>query len=284
MRCSQFGFVHGTTLVCAQPRRPRTCRAPPACRGGQSSGKELNEYEWSAERLGFTEVGVILGAHGVRGEVRVRSVGDFGTVRLQGSGNRHLLRPGRKYPRPVTIEGGRRAPQSGMWLMRVSDVRSRDRAETLRGCRVFVRDDDLPPLRPGEFNAAQLVGLRVQLAGDEDKEMIGVVRTVHFAADACRKKLAKLTSDTLEIALVPAEEWITSVQDELNRTKPSESVSLDEQTCVLIPFVEQIVPFVSIEDGFIEIDPPPGLFDIAIVNKQRKPKRPRGLLSAASTI
>ncbi len=276
MSCGQYGFVSGGAFNITRLQRPRTlrtpvCRTPPA-------GSELNENEWSAERLGFTEVGVILGAHGVRGEVRVRSVGDFGTVRLQGEGNRHLLRPGRKYPRPVAIRGGRRAPQSGVWLLRVADVRSREQAAELRGCRVFVRDDDLPPLRADEYNAASLVGLRVHY----DSEPVGVVRTVHFAADACGKKLAKLTSDTLEIALVPDNEWV-EVEDDLNRTTPSNRVNLDERTCVLIPFVEQIVPVVNIQDGFIEIDPPPGLLEIAVVNNQKKPKGPRGLLTAAAS-
>jgi len=221
---------------------------------------------------------VILGAHGVRGEVRVRSVGDFGSDRLTGDGtSRYLLRPGRKYPRPVSVTRGRRAPQSGIWLARLSCVDSRESAMSMRGSRVFVRDDDVPPLDCGEYSAAMLVGCRVHLDGIP----IGVVRTVHFAADTCGKKKAAFTSDTLEIALIPAEE-MEDLHTELNRTKPTDTVELCERKCVLLPFVGEIVPVVDVEAGFIDIDPPEGLLDIAVVNRQKKAKPPRGLLMAAA--
>lgn len=269
-----------TTTQLAGVFRPRPSvqrRIQPVCRRATSEPGDISLHEWSAERLGFTQVGVVLGAHGVRGDVRVRSVGDFGSDRLTGdTTSRYLLRPGRKYPRPVAVSRGRRAPQSGIWLARFASVDSREAAMTLRGSRVFVRDDELPPLGTGEYSAALLVGCRVHLEGVP----IGVVRTVHFAADTCGKKIAALTSDTLEIALIPAEE-MEDLHAELNRTKPSDMVELSERKCVLLPFVEQIIPVVDIDGGFIEINPPEGLLDIAIVNRQKKPKPPRGLLMAA---
>lgn len=265
-----MGFVGLHGLPTLKPRGRRVSN--PQCRQ-----REREPSEWSAERLGFTEIGVVLGAHGVRGDVRVRSTGDFGATRLSGDSVRYLLRPGRIYPRAVNVTQGRRAPQSGVWLVRVSDAAdTREAARELAGSRVYIRDSDVPSLEEDELSAAALVGLRVLHEGSA----IGVVRTVHFAADV-GKKAGKLGSDTLEIALG---QDVVDVFAELNRTSPSDVQALEECSCVLLPFVREIVPRVDVEEGFIEIDPPEGLLDISVVNRLKKPRAPRGLLMAARDV
>lgn len=288
------GFIPVAPLV--QARRPRTNRRIETTCGGRGRSRrrppqptpDPSDHEWTAERLGFTEVGIVIGSHGVHGEVRVRSVGEFGSLRLGGSGKRtdtlerFLLRPGRKYPRPVALTNGRRSPKSGEWILRIGDGIERERVSELRGARIFVRDDERAPVAPDEFTVAQIVGLRVRCAD----ECIGVVRAVYSADDVCAaagasKNAARVANDTLEIALVP-DPVVHDVHSELNRVTPSELQDLIERKCVLVPFVNQIVPVVDVQGGFIEIDPPPGLLDIAVVNRNSKPKAPRGLLTGAT--
>lgn len=288
------GFALGATpLRLSAPSSQRAQASPwrmQQGRRGRGRGRgpvpQETDEEWSPERLGFTEVGVILGAHGVRGDIRVRSVGEFGQLRLGGKkGVRYLLRPGRKFPRPVAVARGRRAPQSGVWIMHVAEAAGREEAARLRGCRLFVKDGDSPSVDEGEFLVGELVGLDVQMEGTT----IGVVRGVITRDEVCSasgsgKKAEKVANDVLEVALVEGGAMKRNTFDELNRTgeDASDDEVLEKATCVLIPFVHQIVPLVDVEKGMIEIDPPEGLLDIAVVNRKENPKPPRGLLTACA--
>lgn len=53
------------------------------------------------------QVGHILGAHGVNGEVKVRSSTDFAVKRLCTPGVKHIKAPSRRFPRDVELIGGR---------------------------------------------------------------------------------------------------------------------------------------------------------------------------------
>ena len=53
-----------------------------------------------------------------------------------------------------------------------SGIDSRDQAETLRKKRVFVHQDDLPALKPGEYYLSDLVGMAVKT---DDNESVGTV-------------------------------------------------------------------------------------------------------------
>ena len=76
--------------------------------------------------FGFTEVGVVLGAHAIRGELRVRSDSDFAAERLCTGGTLWLRRPRRRAPRQAGLVSGRKGPGNGMWLVQLSDVSSRE--------------------------------------------------------------------------------------------------------------------------------------------------------------
>lgn len=52
-------------------------------------------------------MGHILGAHGVKGEVKVRSSTDFVASRLCTPGVKHIKAPNRRYPREVELLAGR---------------------------------------------------------------------------------------------------------------------------------------------------------------------------------
>jgi 16S rRNA processing protein RimM len=114
-------------------------------------------------------VGEIVGAHGVRGLVRLRSfTEDPMAVVAYG---------------PLTDEAGRRrfavqlqSPGKGTWIARVEGVSERNAAEALRGTRLYVERAALPTTDEDEFYHADLIGLRAERA---DGELLGSVIAVH---------------------------------------------------------------------------------------------------------
>ncbi|CAM9642819.1 unnamed protein product [Scytosiphon promiscuus] len=67
--------------------------------------EEIDPYDPST--FGYIEVGQILGAHGIKGEVKVRSSTDFAVSRLCTPGIKHIKAPNRRFPRDVELLGGR---------------------------------------------------------------------------------------------------------------------------------------------------------------------------------
>jgi len=114
-------------------------------------------------------VGLITGAHGVRGLVKVKPfTDDPAAVAAYG---------------PLTDQSGRRrfalellSFGKGQWLARVDGVSDRTAAEALRGTRLYVDRQALPEPDEDEFYHADLIGLRAELT---DGATLGRVRAVH---------------------------------------------------------------------------------------------------------
>ena len=114
-------------------------------------------------------LGVISGAHGIRGEVKIKSFASDGAL-LQSLG-------------PLSNEDGTvnfeivhcRETTSG-WIAALASVRDRNGAEALRGTRLFVARSALPPTGADEFYQADLVGLP---AFGPDGEPLGRIGAVH---------------------------------------------------------------------------------------------------------
>lgn len=170
-------------------------------------------------------VGVVTGAHGVRGAVRIKSftanpedVAAYGPLEDETGGRRFSLR----------LVG----EAKGVLIGRLSGVSDRDRAETLRGLRLYLPRAALPPTEVDEFYHADLIGLHAALA---DGTPLGQVKAVHdFGA-----------GDTLEIERPDAPP-------------------------VMVPFTRAVVPVVDLEGGRLVIDPPPGLLDAPKRRRQRE--------------
>ncbi|PXF45681.1 putative 16S rRNA-processing protein RimM [Gracilariopsis chorda] len=260
------------------------------------------EDQWAPENLGFLHVATITGAHGVKGELKARTEGDFTPVRLSTKKNaqqRYLLLPGRRYPRPINLVAGRQASQNKAWIVKLDGYSSRESVDKLRGARLYVRESDRPSLESGEFMVADLVGSRVSLFASVDDDdpwytaegretskavcaanPIGVVDSVITRDDLCLASGggaagAAVASDLIEIALFDVSDQ--QVEDGIHSEPPPE-----EAQRVLVPFVNQIVPVVDVRNAVIVLDPPDGLLDIAVVNRKRKQKPPRGLLMPAA--
>ncbi|MGH0032089.1 MAG: ribosome maturation factor RimM [Myxococcota bacterium] len=120
-------------------------------------------------------LGRVIGAHGLRGELRVRLEGDgedlahVPSVWLVREGNE-------RQERSEEFEiAGVRPGRSGECRVRLEGLADRDTAESWRGAAVRARAADLPSLLDGEFYAFELVGCDVQ---QRDGERIGTVREI----------------------------------------------------------------------------------------------------------
>lgn len=188
-------------------------------------------------------MGRVAKSHGIKGEVVVEVRTDepeerFGVgMVLQGR------MPRDEQLKNYTVEAARE--HSGRLLLRLSGVADRTAADALRGTLFVIDSDDLPPSDdPDEFYDHELEGLTVRIvAGRPDAgSEIGTVREVlHTAAG------------------------------ELLSIRPADGTRRE----ILVPFVTEIVPTVSVTGGFIEIDPPDGLLDPDFGEPPSKSKRSR---------
>lgn len=104
-------------------------------------------------------IGIVVGAHGVRGEVRVHPETDFPErfTRLE----QVWLAPPHGEARLIRVLGARPHTGKGQVLLRLEGVQDREAVEALRGAGLYLRESELWPLPPGQYWEFQLVGLRV---------------------------------------------------------------------------------------------------------------------------
>lgn len=114
-------------------------------------------------------LGIITGARGVRGEVRIKTfterpedITGYGALTDEAGQQLFALSD------PKPIKGGIAA--------RIEGILDRTAAEALKGTHLYVGRDALPDLEEEEFYHADLVGLRVQSVDGED---IGIVAAVY---------------------------------------------------------------------------------------------------------
>ncbi len=114
-------------------------------------------------------VGVVAGARGIKGEVRIKpftaSPGDvaaYGPVRNE-DGTREWT---------VRVTGAAK----GLLIARIAGVADRNAAEALKGQKLYVPRDALPQAEDDEFYHADLVGLAAEFA---DGSRMGRIKAVH---------------------------------------------------------------------------------------------------------
>jgi len=202
----------------------------------------------------WLEIGTIVAAQGLKGEVRVYSTSDF-PERFERPGTRWLQAFEASTPQPIELLQGRAIPGKKLYVLQLAGIEDRDRAEALRGYKLLVPQSDRPQLPEDEYHVADLLGLEAihQLTG----ETLGVVTNLFCAGQ-----------DLLEVRLhqqpqapqsSPQPDLSTiSRKSKRRKAKPKKP----KPATVLIPFVKEIVPLVDLETKHIEILPPPGLLDV----------------------
>lgn len=113
-------------------------------------------------------LGHIVGAHGIRGEVQIKSYAEFPEdIAAYG---------------PLTDEGGKRTfeiteirvTHKGV-LARLAEVDDRTAAEALKGTALMVERSQLPEAEAGDYYHADLIGLKaVSLAGEPIGTIVAV--------------------------------------------------------------------------------------------------------------
>ncbi|MEP6490284.1 ribosome maturation factor RimM [Microcoleus vaginatus GB2-A3] len=210
----------------------------------------------------WIEIGKIVAAQGLDGEVRVYPDSDF-PERFIEPGKRWILRPNKSEPEPIEFLGGRYIPGKGLYAVELEGVEDRDSAEALRGCKLFVEKTDRPYLESDEFYVQDLIGMEVfnQLTG----EFLGKVSDIIPAGNDLLEVETNLTPPetvAAELEKPKQPETPKANADPRNTRKPRNiRVKEPKSTKILIPFVEEIVPVVDLEQGRIEIVPPPGLLE-----------------------
>jgi len=119
-----------------------------------------------AERICVAQIG---GAHGTRGEVRLKSftadpmaVMDYGVLETE--------------DRTATFEIESLRPAKSHWVAQLRGVRDRNAAERLANVKPFVPRDRLPAAETDEFYHADLIGLA---AVTTDGRVLGTVVAIH---------------------------------------------------------------------------------------------------------
>ena len=169
-------------------------------------------------------IGKIVSTQGIKGEMRVQSYSDF---------PERFLQPGKRWlqtsetsilpPQPVDLVSGRIIPgKISLFVVRLAGIDTCDRAEAMRGHLLLVEKTDRPKLDADEYLVTDLIGCDVfdRLSGKLLGKVIDVIAS---------------GNDLLEV----------------------ENQTLNQTT--LIPFVNEIVPFVDLAQNRIEVTPPKGL-------------------------
>lgn len=140
----------------------------------------------------------IAGAHGVKGEVRLKLFGDS----LESLSRHETLFVGGAERRLLSVGAAGKAA-----VARFEGISDRSGAEALRGSLVEVDRSALPPLEDGEYYHADLVGLA---AVDHDGGPIGIVVAVenYGAGD-----LLEIETEAGKSALIPFRPGIADLED-----------------------------------------------------------------------
>ncbi|MDR1463733.1 MAG: ribosome maturation factor RimM [Oscillospiraceae bacterium] len=145
----------------------------------------------------YMEIGLLVGAHGIRGECKVKPLCD-GPSFLRGFGTLYWDAEGRG---AVRVLGCRE--HGGLALLLLEGVPDRTAAETLRGRTLYLRRADAS-LAPGQYFIAELTGCAVFDAADPARRygtLSGVSQTG--------------ANDVWHIAAPSGKEWLIPVIDEV---------------------------------------------------------------------
>jgi 16S rRNA processing protein RimM len=204
----------------------------------------------------WLEIGTVVGAQGLKGELRIYSSSDF-PERFEKPGRRWLQNPTTQEIQQVELVSGRNVPGKNLYVVTIENIEDRSRVETLKGYKLLIKKSDRLPLEEDEYHVSDLVGLEVY--DRETAENIGVVIEIYSAGnDLLEVKLHKQPT----IVIADSDADLELKDDSSVRKTKKKKTKLPKPTTVFIPFVKEIVPVVDLQNNRIEIIPPPGLLQL----------------------
>ncbi|NLP50584.1 ribosome maturation factor RimM [Bacillus sp. RO1] len=166
-------------------------------------------------------VGKLVNTHGIKGEVRVVSRTDFPDERYKKGNLLYLFLPNEK--EPVEVKVASRRVHKSFDLLTFEGFHNVNEVEKFKGAIVKVPEDQLGELEEGEYYFHEIVGCKVIL--QETMEEIGTVKEV-------------LTPGANDV-------WV---------------VKAKKGKDILIPYIDQVVKKVDVQEKTIIIEPLEGLF------------------------
>lgn len=161
-------------------------------------------------------VGAFAGAHGIRGQVKIKSF----TQNPASLFNFECVYGEKESQEYHFLTHASRG--ENLFIAQLQDVDTREKAESLKSQKIFVKKAQLPSLEEDEFYFSDLIGLEVK---DDDNKGRGVVISVqNYGA-----------GDMLEVSLS------------------------DSSMTILLPFTGAMTPEVNINQGYIKVNQ--ALFD-----------------------
>jgi 16S rRNA processing protein RimM len=169
---------------------------------------------------GFLPVGKIVGAHGVKGNLKVHSYAE--SVSVFKPGNLILAILAGKIEKYFAINWAR--PHGKSILLSFKGIEDRNSAETVIGAELFIDRPALPELEEGVYYWADIIGLSVFTT---DNQFIGRIESI----------IATGSNDVYVVK---------------NKTK-------DDHAEILIPAIESVVLDLDFENKTMHVELPEGL-------------------------
>ena len=178
----------------------------------------INNEEWLV-------VGLITSCHGIKGQVKVKSLSDF---------EERFLKPGIRWlqkanetPTKRELISGFKQPGKETFIVKFNGIHSRNNAEQIKNYKILVKTNILPELKKEEFHLLELINLQVKIFENDELKIIG--------------KVINLENEKNNLLVIEL---------------------FKNQKKVLVPFFKEIVPLVDIKNKFIIINPPKGLLEL----------------------
>ncbi len=170
-------------------------------------------------------VGLITSCHGIKGQVKVKSLSDF---------EERFLKPGTRWlqkehepPSKIELTSGFKQPGKETFIIKLQGINTRDHADKLKTYKILVKTKNLPELKKEEFHLLELINLQVKIIENNKLIIIG--------------KVINLENEKNNLLIIEL---------------------FKNQKKVLVPFVKEIVTLVDTKNNFIIINPPKGLLEL----------------------
>ena len=170
-------------------------------------------------------VGLITSCHGIKGQVKVKSLSDF-EERFIKPGTRWLQKE-EELPIKIELTSGFKQPGKETFIIKFQGIDSRNHAEQFKKYKILVKTNKLPELKKEEFHLLELINLQVKTLENDKLKIIG--------------KVLNLDNEKNNLLVVEL---------------------FKNQKKVLVPFVKEIVPLIDLKNNFLVINPPNGLLEL----------------------